>query len=506
MGKKDFRIVSLLVIVSLVALMVVQIYSLAQTYNGMNEQFAQKVKSAMERAAYDEIVTRSSQDNLSSMISAFPDDSVRIPLKDIPPDSIRSVSVTNIPNGEKTISLESKNKNRKMYIVQLRYNYHKDFRLAGYDSLLRKNLDDAGIESAYELQLRKQTGNNVNIDLLHKEVANPFTISIFLDSEGKTVCTVNIENPNRGFLKDMRWIITSSVLILFLLGFSFWYLLRTLFRQKTLEEMRNDFTHNITHELKTPIAVAYAANDAMLNFSADKNPAKREEYLTVVRDQLNALSDMVQRILSLSTLEREDFSLSLSDCRLDGLLEGITASIALKYSKKIVFSISIEPADLSLRVDQFHFSTVLNNILDNAVKYSGESVEVNVSAKAIGEDSGGRGNAVAKDGKASSKEGETVAKDGNAVSKDGTAMAKNRNTAGNCVEIRIKDNGIGISSSDCRRIFDKFYRVPTGNLHDVKGSGLGLYFARLIVEKHGGSISVSSSLGKGTEFRICMPI
>lgn len=468
MKKKSFRIVSYLVIVSLLALMAVQAFSLVSSYKSMNAQFAQKVKGAMERAAYDYLVTRSQKPSLTEQtMTSLMSDSLTMKLNDIPASSIKAITVNKQAGNsfveiqtDKADSLKIVGKPIGVYVFQTKYNNElNNFKLDIYDTLLRKNLEDAGIESKYSLSLTVNTADSPTTESLHSEVPNPFIVSIALDTESKILCSVAIDNPSRQFLQDMMWIIISSVLILVLICITFWYLLRTLFRQKTLEQMRNDFTHNITHELKTPIAVAYAANDAMLHFEADRDPVKRTEYLTVVHEQLNTLSDMVQHILTLSTLEQSEIKMTPAECRLDKMLEDVTGTLLLKYDRAITFDTKLTPATITLHASEFHIKSVLTNILDNAIKYSPDKVIVHITASEF---------------------------------------------AGRVI-IRIADQGMGISTADCQHVFDKFYRVPTGNLHNVKGSGLGLYYARLIVEKHSGTIDVKSTLGKGTEFIINMP-
>lgn len=275
----------------------------------MNIQFSQKVKGAMERAAYDELITRSNGLPYVSM-----DSSSTKKIDDIPAGNIKAITIDK-RKGANTVHIQTNDAlHSKVYIFQMRYDLQKqNFKLESYDTLLSKNLEDAGITSPYRLSLIDRTSDDVNIKYLHEEIPDPIAISIFLDTREEVICTVEMENPGRTFLKEMRWIIISSVLILLLLVFTFWYLVRVLFRQKSLEEMRSDFTHNITHELKTPIAVANAANDAMLNFGADKEPSKRIEYLTVVHNQLALLSDMVQRILSITSLEKGNYKISPSE-------------------------------------------------------------------------------------------------------------------------------------------------------------------------------------------------
>ena len=273
-------------------------------------------------------------------------------------------------------------------------------------------------------------------------------------TDDKLLFRVKIENPHRELLRELFGIILTSVLMLLVVAFVVIYLLRTLFRQKTLEEMRMDFTHNITHELKTPIAVAYAANDALENFGAADDGARR-----AIRSQLTALSEMVERILTMSREEREDFTLRRERILLAGMLGALAEKFRMQAAKPARVTVDVSPEGLTAFADRFHLSHALDNLVDNALKYSGEEVHIRISA---GRD-GGR------------------------------------------VVLRVADDGIGIPRAAQAHIFDKFYRVPTGDIHNVKGFGLGLYYVGLIAAKHGGSVAVESTEGRGTTFTLIIP-
>ena len=262
-------------------------------------------------------------------------------------------------------------------------------------------------------------------------------------------------------LKQMWGILATSFVILIILSFSFWILIRTILRQKTLEEMKSDFTNNITHELKTPIAVAYAANDALLNFNQAEEKTQRDKYLRICQEQLQRLSGLVEQILSMSMERRKTFRLHPEVLSMADILEPLIEQHKLKSEKPVHILTKIEPAGLTLTADRTHFSNIISNLIDNAIKYSYEEAEISICCRQI----------------TSSEQGD-------------------------CVEISISDRGIGIAPEKQKHIFDKFYRVPTGNLHDVKGYGLGLFYVKTMTEKHGGSVSVKSEPGKGSTFTV----
>ncbi len=257
-------------------------------------------------------------------------------------------------------------------------------------------------------------------------------------------------------LKQMTGILLASFAILLIIAFSFAYLIRVLIKQKTLEEMKSDFTNNITHELKTPIAVAYAANDALLNFNHIEEKNQREKYLRICQTQLKRLEELVEQILSISMERRKSFTLHMENCRLNELLQTLIQQHKLKAGKSVDVALNISPKGLSVQADRTHLANILSNLLDNAIKYSPGRAEIQIDCIRL-EDS---------------------------------------------VRISIADRGCGMANDKLVHIFDKFYRIPTGNLHNVKGYGLGLYYVKTMVEKHGASIRVESTLGKGSRFEI----
>ena len=260
-------------------------------------------------------------------------------------------------------------------------------------------------------------------------------------------------------LRQMAGILATSLTILLILGFAFWYLIRTMLRQKSLEEMKSDFTNNITHELKTPIAVAYAANDALLNFDKADDPHLRDKYLRICREQLRVLGGLVEQILSIGMERRKSFRLSKERIALKELLLSLAELHRLKAGKRADITLTVVPEELEIEADRTHFSNIVSNLLDNAVKYSGEEPHITVTAQ----------------------QSEAA------------------------IRLTVSDRGIGITPEQQSRIFDKFYRVPHGNRHDVKGYGLGLYYVKTMVEKHGWQIAVQSEAEKGSTFTITAP-
>ena len=334
-----------------------------------------------------------------------------------------------------------------------------------FDSLLTARLSDRHIDSRHRLQqlsIMPQALAGVKVDTLATIMTPGYTPSaeslVFdykYDSSNNRLYRLHIEPLGRSVIRQMMGILASSAATFLVLVFVFWYLIRTMLRHRSLEEMKDDFTHNITHELKTPVSVAYAANDALLQFADDLDRETRENYLKMSLEQLRKLGGMIEQILSMSMNRRKTFSLHKEMLDLKKTISEIVEQQRMKTKKTVDISVKIVPDDLQVNADLQHFMQVINNICDNAVKYSNEHVRIDISCT--------------------------------------------KDTEGNVV-ISISDNGIGISKPHQPHIFDKFYRVPNGNLHDVKGYGLGLYYVATMMRLHGGDVSVESEKGKGTTF------
>lgn len=260
-------------------------------------------------------------------------------------------------------------------------------------------------------------------------------------------------------LKQVTGIIISTLIIIILLGIAFIYLIKILMQQKSLEEMKDDFTNNMTHELKTPIAVTYSAVDTLLNFKQGEDKQKRAKYLQICLEQLTKLEDLVEQILSMSMEKHKSLTLHKEDLFIKDIVYQQIDLHKLKADKKTTFNVQIEPSNMKVYADNVHMNNVIGNLLENGIKYSDKTADICIIC----------------------------------------------NQDENYSYISIKDAGIGIKSQNLKRIFDKFYRVPNGNVHNVKGYGLGLFYIKQIVEKHNGEVMVKSTFGKGSVFTIKIP-
>lgn len=251
----------------------------------------------------------------------------------------------------------------------------------------------------------------------------------------------------RHILSQMMGVIITVFLLLLAFSFAFWYLFRTVSEMRTLEEMKDDFVSNMTHELKTPVAIAYSANDALLNYDTANDPQKKVTYLNIANKQLKRLGELVENILAMSMERRKTMKLKPETVLLRPFVEEIAIAQRMRGEKGITISINVDE-DVSIKADRTHLSNILNNLIDNAIKYSGDSVAITIS--------------------------------------------------GNEKEISVADNGIGIPAKSIPYLFNKFYRVPHGNRQDVRGYGIGLYYVKSILDKMGWDIDVRSKEREGS--------
>jgi len=246
--------------------------------------------------------------------------------------------------------------------------------------------------------------------------------------------------------------------LILLTGGSFFYMLVTLLRQKKLSDVKNDFINNMTHELKTPIATVSAAMEAMSGFGALDDRERGLRYVDLSRKELARLTGMVENVLRISTFEKQKITLFKETFDVNQVLEETARNFLLQNPDRVEFSFDLKGPGY-IHADKFHIQNVINNLFDNAIKYSPGKAVIDVSCSRTNE----------------------------------------------FIVFSVRDHGLGISREQQQHIFEKFYRVPTGDLHAVKGFGLGLAYVRQIVEAHGGTVGVKSQSGTGSEFTIALP-
>ena len=252
-----------------------------------------------------------------------------------------------------------------------------------------------------------------------------------------------------------------GAIIFFLIVF-FAFAISIIVRQKKLSEVKNDFINNMTHELKTPIATIRISSESLLNFDENTPMEKRLRYAGIIYKENKRLEQQVERVLNIARLERRAVKINLEQIDWHEIINECKESFEFSQLDEDGSEIktSLEATNSIVMADRMHLTNVINNLIDNAVKYSEAPADIEIRSY----------------------------------------------NQKQMVYVSITDKGKGIAKEDLRYIFDKFYRVPTGNLHDVKGFGLGLFYVKSIMEELGGGVKVKSNLGKGSEFTIFLPV
>ncbi len=261
--------------------------------------------------------------------------------------------------------------------------------------------------------------------------------------------------------KDMSWMVMGAVLFTVIIFCAFFLTIRALLKQKKLSEIKSDFINNMTHEFKTPLATISLAVDALKNEKVIADRGKMDYFSAIIKDENKRMNKQVETILQAALLDRQEIQLNLKVLHANDLINVALNNIKLPLEErqgKIEVSLTAEN-DLVI-ADEVHFTNLINNLLDNAVKYSKENLQIKLTTTNVS----------------------------------------------HFLRIRIEDNGIGMNKETLHRIFEKFYRAHTGNIHNVKGFGLGLSYVKTIVNAHKGKIKAESTLGKGSCFIIDMPL
>lgn len=272
---------------------------------------------------------------------------------------------------------------------------------------------------------------------------------------------LSVREDKNAIIREMSWMIIASIVFTTIIILAFAVTVRTLFNQKKLSEIKSDFINNMTHELKTPLATISLAIDALTNEKVIHDTDKIKTYSGMIKEENKRMNKQVEKILQAARLEKEEIKLSKVELDAHQVISKVADNILLQIQEKNgTLSLKLSASNPVIEADEVHFSNIIFNLLDNAMKYSNDAPHIEVQTL---------------------------------------------NTGNGMLSIKIKDNGIGMDRETQSRIFEKFYRAHTGNLHNVKGFGLGLSYVKAIVDAHNGKIKVESVLGKGSTFTVILP-
>lgn len=332
--------------------------------------------------------------------------------------------------------------------------------LLPFQKVFQSELKSLGIDIPFELAVRDSSGHIYAATCRHDRfLAMP--LKTFLNKSGNKVSLQAAFPYSSPVFRKLFWFLSITAVLILVATYSLSYLIILFFRQKKINELRNDFMNNMTHELKTPISSASIAIEMLENEHIPLSEEKKALYLRAARSEINRLENLVESTLMLTTLEQEEVTLNRSEANVKAWLEEILTGIYPFLERHHAVATFMDlPGGFSVWIDKLHFTNVIHNILENAVKYNDKKIpEIHISARKVEE----------------------------------------------YVILSITDNGLGISKRDRERIFDKFFRVSQGDKHTTKGYGIGLSYVKTIVTLHGGSIEVKSTPGEGSEFIIKIP-
>ena len=339
-----------------------------------------------------------------------------------------------------------------------------NFKLLDQD--LRAELMNNGINIPYHFTVTTQDGREIYRCPEYSDEGEEYSYSQVLfrnDPQSKTgIVRIHFPDMNSYIFSSVYFMIPSVVFTIVLL-ITFVFTIVVIFRQKRYSEIKNDFINNMTHELKTPISSISLAAQMLNDESVPKSPAMMKHLGGVIADETKRLRFLVEKVLQMSMFDRKKAVFKKKELDLNEMVENVAHSFTLRVEHtggKIY--VDIEAVESKLYVDEVHFTNVLFNLMDNAVKYRKPDQPINIYMKTWNDDEH--------------------------------------------LYFSVRDNGLGIKKEDLKKVFDKFYRVHTGNVHDVKGFGLGLAYVKKIVDLHKGEIRISSEYGKGTTFTIKLPI
>ena len=475
--KFSFRRVAVIVSIIMGVVFLYQVYWLKGMYHTTGQQIRKDIYEAMEIADQTELFLR------FDMVQAMPDsiigthkinanetlkqkkidstgETIFYPQRDSSSLSISSDS--EIPESYQLFKENSKTIEKLARYLQQGIHQAIDSivpcRMEVVDSLLQIELAQQNINGHFIVQLI-QTSNDSVLTSIPRQ-PHPGKLEHYdypFDLYGKHAYRLYLQNPNRQIIKQMAGILTTSVIIFVLLIYIVIYLMRTIRKLQTEEELKTNFTNNMTHELKTPIAVSYAAIDALLVAEQPPNKERQEKYLGIAKEQMEQLTGLVEQILSMSRKDNRSIELNPEKINLPEMVANLEERAKLFSDKEVNFvtDFGVE----SLTADKMHFFNILNNLIENSIKYGGDKVDIKI-----------------------------------------TSQAEDKH-----ILVQVEDNGPGIEPKYQSRVFDKFYRIPTGNRYTVKGYGLGLFYVKEMTERHGGTVSLESRPGSETVFTLKIP-
>ena len=418
MKRSAIRVLIIMAAVSILGIVIVQVYWFNKAFDTEEERFNREVNTALFNVA----------------------------------TQFFEISETAIPANNPIRQLST-----NYYVVMI----NNDIDASLLEYLLQTEFEKRSIITDFEYGIydcssdRMVYGNYVSID----EKASSGKTSVLPKWEDQSYY-FGVQFPDKvSIIKDRMgiWMFSSAVLVVVIIFFS--YAMFVILKQRRLSEIQRDFVNNMTHEFKTPISTIAISTGVLKNPDIVKQPERLMNYATIIETENQRLKNQVERVLQMASLDKGDLVLKKEGLSVHEIIkEAISSMHSHLHDDTTVLELALDAENDYIKADKLHFVSVLYNLLDNAIKYRKDDLTIKITTYNLNDN----------------------------------------------INIEIDDNGIGISKANLKRIFDKFYRVPTGNIHNVKGFGLGLNYVQLIVRAHGGSVRAFSEAGKGTKFLISL--
>lgn len=444
--KRLFTLITILITLSLIGIIVLQLSWIKNSLLLKEDQTIQAIDAAVYELSQDLIEEKSKLPTLISpkMIQEWPKE--------------RLLDLFKVPTiAERYTAFKMQDKIRKSLERHGLKKTNFEFAIVNAVNSLTFEMQSASFERAYEHAL-EDTANNRIYYLDITPLPGSETESL-VPSESVVVVFPEIQNF---IFSSLGWMIAGAILFTLIILAAFYITVRALIRQKKLSEIKSDFINNMTHELKTPLATISLAVDAIRNPKVVGNPDKLQYFSSIIKDENKRMNKQVETILQAALLDKQEVQLRLKELHVHEILANISDNFRLQMDeRKGKLTIDPDAQNDLIEGDDVHITNMLSNLVDNAIKYSKEDVPPVIRISTL--------------------------------------------NYGKYLRVRLEDNGIGMSKETVSRIFEKFYRAHTGNIHNVKGFGLGLSYVRTMVDAHHGKIKVDSVPGKGSVFTVDLP-
>jgi two-component system, OmpR family, phosphate regulon sensor histidine kinase PhoR len=445
--KKIFTVITILITLSLIGIIIIQMSWIKSMLVIKEEQVKEHIDVSIFEVVDELVAQKSKFPSLVSpqIISEWPKDKLLQFLK--PPTVAQRYTVFGIQEKLKK-SFEKNN------VLEP----HFEFAIISATNVFGYEMQSANFEKRYEMGLDDSLNYMIRVYPLIS-LSGSETESLSPDEK----LIVVMWDLKSFVLRSLGWMIGGAIAFTLIIITAFYVTVRTLLRQKKLSEIKSDFINNMTHEFKTPLATISLAVDALKNERVLQDKEKVDYFSSIIKDENKRMNKQVEAILQAALLDKQEIQLNLRPASVHDVLNKVLDNFKLQLEeKKGSAEVQLRATKDKINADDIHFTNLLSNLVDNAIKYSKEDVPPEIKISTL--------------------------------------------NTGKYIRIKIEDNGIGMSRETVNRIFEKFYRAHTGNIHNVKGFGLGLSYVKVMTEAHHGKIGVESVPGKGSQFTIDMPL